>query len=354
MPIPEKPLTIRSLATRLRLSAMTVSRALRNAPGVGAATRKLVLDAAKNRGYRPDPSLAVLNAYRNGKRHLLPHETIAYLTNFPTADEWRRVGTFQRYFHGTQARAAELGYKLEHFWLGEPQLTERRASQILINRGVRGLIVGPLDRSGSSLELDWNEFTAVALGRSLLAPLLTTVSTHHFQSVEVAWQEAWARGYRRIGLVLTAEEDTRTVGTLRASHLLQQQRHGGTALPVLITPDFSTPAMVRWTEKHQPDVILSSSHRDFELLLASRGPTARGKAFLNLNVNPRSDMCGVDQGHEKAGEHAMTTLHLKLIRREIGIPARRELVLIDSVWKEGRGAWQLPRLVQTAKAVRNH
>src|SRR2546421_97792 len=109
MATPEKPLTIRSLASRLRLSAMTVSRALRNAPGVSAATRKLVVTAAENRGYRPDPSLAVLNAYRHGKRHLLPHETIAYLTNFGARNEWRRVGTFLRYFNGAQARAAELG-----------------------------------------------------------------------------------------------------------------------------------------------------------------------------------------------------------------------------------------------------
>jgi LacI family transcriptional regulator len=339
----EKPLTIRALAARLRLSAMTVSRALRNAPGVSQATRKLVLAAAQNRGYRPDPSLAVLNAYRHGKRHLLPQETIAYLTNFPSPGEWRRVGTFLRYFNGAQARAAELGYALEHFWLGEPDMTGRRASQILLNRGIRGLIVGPLHEGGSSLQLDWDQFTAVALGRSMASPAITTVSTNHFQAVELAWQKVWERGYRRIGLALTDSEDARTAGTLQAAHYLQQKRYGGVEIPSLITADFSAPALMAWADRHQPDLVISSNHRHYELLLEALGVAARRMKFINLNTNPRWEMGGVDQGHDKVGAQAVSLLHLKLVRRETGVPARREITLLDGVWKEGRGEWRLPR-----------
>ncbi len=346
--MPENPPTIRSLATQLRLSAMTVSRALRNATGVSAATRKLVLTAAARCGYRPDPSLAVLNAYRRGKRHLLPHETLAYVTNFPTADEWRSVGTFQRYFTGAQARAAELGYALEHFWLGDPSLTDRRASQILVSRGIRGLIIGPLCRIGMSLHLDWEKFTVVAVGRSLLDPALTTVSTNHFQSVALAWETAWARGYRRIGLALTEEEEARTRGTLHASNLLQQHRFGGVALPVLVTPDLSAPPVVAWVRRHQPDLLLSSNHRFYELLAENSPPGARRIKFLNLNTNPRWEMGGIDQGHDRVGTEAVSVLHHKLIRRETGIPLRREITLLDGLWKEGRGEWRLTRRRRTA------
>lgn len=346
----ERPLTIRALAARLRLSAMTVSRALRNAPGVSAATRKLVLTAAENRGYRPDPSLAVLNAYRHGKRHLLPQETIAYLTNFSTADEWRRVGTFLRYFNGAQARATELGYALEHFWLGERELSGRRASQILMNRGIRGLIVGPLAQGGASLDLDWSQFTAVALGRSLLSPAITTVSTNHFQAVELAWEKVWERGYRRIGLALTESEDVRTAGMLQAAHLMQQRYYGGVEIPSLITPDFSAAELAAWAEEHQPDLVISSNYRHYELLLEALGTAARRMKFINLNTNPRWEMGGVDQGHDKVGAQAVSLLHLKLVRRETGIPARRELTLLDGVWKEGRGEWRLGRRAKITDA----
>lgn len=345
---PSHPLTIRSLAGQLRLSAMTVSRALRNAAGVSAATRKMVLAAAESRGYRPDPSLAVLNAYRHGKRHLLPHETIAFVTNFPTADEWRRVGTFLRYFNGAQARAIELGYTLEHFWLNEPELTPRRASQILRSRGIRGLLIGPLHHCESTLQLDWSEFTTVAIGRSLQAPMLTTVSTNHSQCVELAWQKAWERGYRRIGLVLTEEEEARTAGTVHAAHMLQQYRHGNEALPLFITPDFAPEPLVAWVKRHEPDLILSGNHQHYEVLVEALGESAKRIKFLNLNTNPRSEMGGVDQGHDRVGEEAVAMLHQKLIRRETGIPARRELTLLDGIWKEGRGDWRLTRRTQLA------
>lgn len=343
MPQPENPLTIRALASQLRLSAMTVSRALRNATGVSAATRKLVLAAATNHGYRPDPSLAVLNAYRRGKRHLLPHETIAYLTNFPTPDEWRRVGTFLRYFNGAQARAGELGYALEPFWLGEPELTDRRASQILSSRGIRGLIIGPLYHGGASLRLDWSQFTTVALGRSMLEPGLTTVSTNHMQGVELAWQKAWARGYRRIGLVLTEEEEWRTKGTLHAAHFLQQYRHATTQIPILISPVLSGAVLRAWAHQHQPDLVIASDQRHYEELLEAGGVATKSIKFLNLNANPSSEMGGINQGHDRVGETAITVLHQKLIRRETGIPLQRELTLLDGIWKEGRSEWRLPR-----------
>jgi hypothetical protein len=339
----EAPLTIRSLALRLHLSAMTVSRALRNAPGVSQATRQLVLEAAARRGYRPDPSLAVLNAYRRRKRHLLPHETIAYLTNFPTTHEWKSVTTFVRNFEGAKVRAAELGYSLEHFWLGAAELTGRRASQILVTRGIRGLLIGPLYRGASALDLDWNRFATVALGRSLAAPAITTVSTHHAHAVELAWQTAWSRGYRRIGLVLTEEEDARTAGTLHSAHVFQQYRHRASDVPLLVMPAPSTTVLISWVREHQPDLVIGSHQGLCEMLSDGLGSAVRQPRFLNLNATPNSDVGGIDQGHEKVGEHAMTTLHQKLIRRETGIPALRELTLIDGIWKEGRGVWRLPR-----------
>jgi len=59
---------MRQIAERLGLSVMTVSRALRNAPGVAVATHRRVLALARRLHYRPDPALAVLNAYRLGRR----------------------------------------------------------------------------------------------------------------------------------------------------------------------------------------------------------------------------------------------------------------------------------------------
>ena len=47
MPPEHGHVTMRDLAARLRLSVMTVSRALRNAAGVGTKTRQRVTEAAR-------------------------------------------------------------------------------------------------------------------------------------------------------------------------------------------------------------------------------------------------------------------------------------------------------------------
>ncbi len=338
----QQPHTMRTLALKLGLSTMTVSRALRNAPGVSTATRKRVTAVARSLGYRPDPALAVLNAYRHRRCRRTPAEQIAFLTNFPTPDGWKDSFTFVRYFTGVQRRAQQLGYEVEHFWVGDPTVTPRRNSQILRSRGIQGLIVGPLALGRTTLALDWDSFSTVAVGRSLAAPEMTTVSTNHFQAVELAWQQARRCGRERIGLILTEGEDGRTLGMLRASHLLQQLQGREESLPILLVPGFSSPALVAWTRACCPDLILSSEQTHYDLLIKSRAIDRRQTGFFHLNVHPAAEQGGVDQGHDRVGEHAAGQLHLKLTQRETGIPHPRELLLIDGRWQEGRGVWRLP------------
>jgi LacI family transcriptional regulator len=328
-----EPCTMRKLAGRLGVSVMTISRALRNAPGVAATTHRRVLAMARRLHYRPDPALAVLNAYRFGRRKRANHEPIAFLTNHPTPNYWKQVGTFVRYFEGASRRAEELGYRLEPFWMGDPELTARRASGILRDRGIRGLLVGPLTQGQSSLDLEWDWFCAVALGRSLAHPRLTTVSTNHFQAVELAWRKAVDHGFHRIGLALSEHEDLRTVGALRASYLLQQVRSGCVAIPILLMAEFSAKMMATWVDDHRPDVLLSSNQRHHDLL---EGRQRRSLPFIHLNVNPTSNLAGIDQGHDQVGEHAAALLHLKLIQRETGIPVRRDIAMLDGSWQEGK------------------
>ena len=195
----------------------------------------------------------------------------------------------------------------------------------------------------STLQLDWNLFSTVAVGRSLDSPRVATVSCNHFQSVELAWHEAWRRGYRRIGIVLTIAEDARTVGALKASYLLQQLQSGGIAIPVLLTAGFAPKQLAQWALDHRPDVVLSSEKHHFELLMGLKAREVTSPGFLNLNADPATDVAGIDQNHDKVGEHAAALLHLKMLQREVGIPVPRDLLLIDGVWREGKGEWKLKR-----------
>ncbi len=327
-----EPCTMKTLAEHLGISVMTVSRALRNAPNVAEKTRALINKEAERLNFQPDPALGVLNAYRHGRRIRKTREQIAFVTNFPHPTAWKQVVTFARYFEGACRRAEQLGYKVEPFWLGDPSFTPRRVSQILRDRGIRGILVGPLAKGNSSLSLEWDWFSTVAVGRSLASPAITTVSTNHFQSLGLAWTEVAARGFQRIGFAVTEHEEARTQGALRAAFLLCQARYSGPKLPIFLTSDFSASGISEWATQHKPDVILSSEQNHHDLLSAKQRAAI---GFVHLNIDPAAKSAGIDQGHDQVGEHAAALLHLKLLQRQRGILDRREILMVDGTWHEG-------------------
>lgn len=327
------------LAQQLGLSVMTVSRALRNTSGISTTTRNRVMIAVRKFKYRPDPALAVLNAYRHKQRPRSTKEPIAFLTNFSTPSAWRRSVTFERYFNGTTRRAEQLGYQVEPFWMGDPDLNAQRASQILWSRGIRGLIVGPLFAGTSEIQLSWDKFSTVCLGRSLRTPKMSVISTNHFQAMQLAIAQARSFRYSRIGFAVTQHEDVRSAGALRAAYLLAQTE-GDDLLPLYMPPDFSAKGVLKWAHEHSPDLLISSEQDHYDLLLQA-GIKRHNIAFFHLNINPALPVAGIDQSHDLVGEKAIELLHLKLVQRESGIPSRRDMLFIDGVWKNGRGPWRL-------------
>ena len=64
------PMNLKQLATHLKLSQTTVSRALNGYPEVGEETRRRVAEAARRVGYRPNPHAMRL---ATGKSHAVGH-----------------------------------------------------------------------------------------------------------------------------------------------------------------------------------------------------------------------------------------------------------------------------------------
>ena len=251
MASPPRPrVTLRDIAAEAGVHFSTVSLALRNHPRLPRETCQHVQDVAKRLGYVPDPMLASLASYRRTLRPVSYRATLAWVTAFPNRDDWRRVQIFRDQHEGAQQRAEEIGYKLEHFWLGEPGLNAARASQILRTRNIMGLIVAPLPRAGSVLKLDWSDFSSVAIGHSLAAPALHVVSAHQYRCIRVAVQELRARGYRRIGLVMLSASDDRVDHNWLAGLLIEQ--HGMASderLPPLLLPAWNEAEFAAWLEQ---------------------------------------------------------------------------------------------------------
>jgi len=75
--------SIRDIAEKLRMHHTTVSLALRDSPLLKKATREKIQAAVEEFGYRPDPMLAALTAYRQSKRKASFHAVNAWINNWP-------------------------------------------------------------------------------------------------------------------------------------------------------------------------------------------------------------------------------------------------------------------------------
>ena len=77
--ITEHRVTLAEVARTAGVHRTTVSMALRDHPRLPRNTRERLKTLATLLGYRPDPALAALNAYRVANSHSSHHTGVAYL-----------------------------------------------------------------------------------------------------------------------------------------------------------------------------------------------------------------------------------------------------------------------------------
>ena len=73
--------TIRDIGRKTGYHYSTVSLALRDHPRIPDSTKQIIRAAAEGLGYRPDPMLSALCAYRLTKRPPKEQTVIAWITN---------------------------------------------------------------------------------------------------------------------------------------------------------------------------------------------------------------------------------------------------------------------------------
>jgi LacI family transcriptional regulator/LacI family repressor for deo operon, udp, cdd, tsx, nupC, and nupG len=223
---------------------MTVCLALRERSGVSLETRERVQQAAAELGYRPDPVLNALNAYKYSRRLTHYSGTLAFL-DLRRAAGGRRYRYITSYLAGARRRAEALGYKVEEFSTQPAKLAA--VARVLEHRGVPGVLLSPLAEAEGDLDFPWDKFSALTFGFSLRNPDLHRIALHHFEAMRRCLRELAALGYRRIGLCLLHEQDARVHGQYTGAFWSEQrarERTGHTLLTPLLLPawDETAPA----------------------------------------------------------------------------------------------------------------
>lgn len=337
--------TLKDVAALAKVHHTTVSLALRNHPSIPETTRARIRALAEKIGYRPDPMLASLMHYRRSQQPQQRQSVIAWVTNFPTRNRWRQTRVFQELHDGAAARADQLGYKLEEFWLRDEGMSLARAQQILRTRAISALLLAPQPEPDAELAMDWSDFSAVTLGYTLVKPRLHLVSNHQFASMTRLMQRLTLLGYKRIGLALPTKLDQRVqhgwVGAYLAEQLpLPLARR----LPPWVFTSFSTTELKRWLTRHRPDAVITPTEAIWEAIpsLGYRVPDDIGLAHPSV-PSPDDGRSGIDENSRAIGAAALDLLSGLWQHHERGVPTEPHFLLIKGRWVQGRTVRDIAR-----------
>jgi LacI family transcriptional regulator len=332
--------TLKDVARRARLSLSAVSLALRKPKALPAATVARVRKAAEAVGYVPDPALTALAAYRSGQRVRRDFAVIGLVSNWPRQNEWFDRPSAQALWEGASVRARALGYSLQHLWAREGGASPARFSRILVNRGIRGLILAPFEHPDARFDLAWENFAVVTIERPTRYTTFHHVVPSYFADMLLAWEQLKLRGYRRIGLVLDHALAERAAHQWEAAHAFKQTRNetGEPAVPTFVTHEAKGPAgVIDWLRTHRPDAIVSRSDRVFGALREAgvRVPADVGYVSLNV-VDDAPGVSGIVQPRDVMGAAAVDALNAQLLVSQRGPGERSVGTHVDGFWFEGR------------------
>jgi DNA-binding LacI/PurR family transcriptional regulator len=335
---PAEAITMRAVAERAGVSRATVSRALRNHPGIPEATRRRVLDAAETLGYRPNPLVATLMAQLHTGRSASETPTLAVLDFSLTHPcDWS-TNAFLQFEAGARSRAHALGFELEHFWCNEPEMTASRMQKILHTRNIAGVLVPPATYTGGRpMDLDWSRFAVAGLASMRDEPRINRAGADHFFNAQLALDRLSALGCRRAGFVMNRGMSRLTKDRwLGGFHAWHHGKGGPHDAPVHLPDTLSADGLAKWLDRFVPDAILYMGGEVPGLLkqLGIRTPDELG--VVTLNRTPWEEFhAGVSENSDAVGAAAVDLLIAQIHRNERGLPENPYTVLVKGVWRPG-------------------
>jgi len=323
----------------------TVSLALRNSRLIPEATRQRIQSIAQSLDYYPDPALRALVAYRNSRRKRRQVETLAYVTN----GAWKHLPAHGRYHAGAQQKAAALGYQIEHLWLGEDGMSQRRLDRMLMHRGIRGvLLASHLSSCEGISAINWSRLSAVKIGCFPHASVLNLLTVDPGRIMRLALSSILAEGYQRVGLVLRNHWDQLSDQAWSAAFHAEHYRCGiKEPLPVLslqhspedpVRRDMADDrdALTRWHRQYQPEVIIGLTPAVLELVRHCGLRVPGHVAYVDLfQQDSGYAIAGVWENCEKLGGLAIEMLVSQLDQNSFGLPAVPTVTSIGGVWRDG-------------------
>ncbi len=333
-----------TIAAEVGVSKATVSLALRNSPEVSTAMKEKIRETADRLGYQLNPALGqLLSQIRNRDNY---RATIALINAHRDKGSLKSHPTIPEYVEGIRNRADSLGYRIDYFWLNDPELKARRLKSIMLARGIKGaLVVGLMNDCNLPEKLlpIAEALPMMVTGVRTRNPTIPYVCVDHHGLALQAVENALRLGYSRPGLVLDQTIDRLVEGRFSAGYLYGQMRLPvEDRLPPLYQKHIEEEDQVafkKWMQKYQPDVIFTLYNDVSHWLekLSIKVPQDVGLIQLEWRKSD-PNWSGMRQHNDHTGEAAVDMLVGMIHRGETGLQAEPRALLIAPSWQRGKTA----------------
>jgi LacI family transcriptional regulator len=336
--------TLRQIAELAGCSRSTVSYALNNNPNISPETRDRVLKAAEQLGWRPDAELARQMALVRGSVIKTDLPKIAIVLKKPR-EMLANEATPRLQLIGARDYADRMGYSPDIFNLAEEPLTARRLREILVARGVQGIVfiatVNP-QLPEEYFEIGSDFACAIAGVRYPNLPFhvvindfLSTGRTSVLEVLKAGSRRPVAilpRGLdRTLGYGYTGGLSTGLIDVPVANRLPILYAGEGNSIP---EEDFKW--LKPWIRENRPDAVLSTDVAGGRKLLGEmREREGLEIPFFSLDWSPGQDADGgIDSRQHEVGRAAVDVVVAQLHRGESGIPDVQRVIQIEGVWRD--------------------
>lgn len=336
-----RPPSMRSIAETARVSAMTVSRVLRNDPHVHSETRQRVLEAAQEISYSPDPELGKLMVRLRKRRTSCFKGTICCLE----AKAWNRIasGYYQNLVTGAKARAESLGFAWNTYPLETFISNPEHSSRVLHNRGVEGILLppAPFDTYQHLVSSDsiWKRFAVISATVATRMPACQRVIPDYFRNTMRVCTELSERGHRRIGLALPFSSNRWTknhqMGAFFSFHRTVNREAIAPLLYRCYNNNKSEQVRLRqWFQQEKPDalVICSSLISDEIVRMLELSPSGPIPIATLLRLD--NSVSGINELPERVGSIAAKMLGNMIVNNEKDVPEQPTVTMVEGVWCE--------------------
>lgn len=320
------------LAKRAGVSKATVSRALNNRSRISPDTKERILKLAEEMGYIPDARLTELMHHLRRRKQGRDKPVLALLYSSVEGLDYSAKGG-RNVINGIVQRIHDIGYTLDYFNLKSDEMTPARISQIMWNRGIEGVLVHPLERPHELNGLHWHKFCWVAVGYSILGPLMNRVAIDYKQVVWMAVTKCLEDKRRRIGLFTTPNLNERTMHHYRCSWLGYRDLVPDQLSPFLICSFDEEEKIRTWITEQKLDTVLAPGDGTTERITQVIDTMGLQIKVVNLSVsNPEQCAEGVYLDDIELGKMAVDFLVQQIQTKQKGLPQYPKTIMVSGVW----------------------